>query len=75
MSSSPNPFGGLPVSRVVAAGAALAILGIALFIGMWVVLGNAGVDQAPRLFASMCVPPGVIALILGVYVLFSRRSS
>jgi lipopolysaccharide export LptBFGC system permease protein LptF len=72
--SSPNPLGGANLPRVIAAGAALAGLGIALFVGLWELLGQAGVDQAPRLFAALCAPPGVIALILGIYTLLRRPS-
>ena len=47
----------------------LAILGIAIFIGVWVGLGDMGVSPFPRLFAAMCIPPAVISLIVGVFFL------
>lgn len=56
------------------AGAGLAVLGIVLFILIWVVLGNMEVAQFPRLILSVCVPPALMALLLGGYVLLVRPS-
>lgn len=55
-------------------GVGLAVFGILAFIVLWTALGNAGLDNAPRLFASMCIPPLLIAILFGVYALVVRRS-
>ena len=67
-----SPFSGIPVGRMVTAGAVLGVLGIVLFIILWTSFGSAGMSQLPRLLLSMCIPPAVIAVIVGVYVLFFR---
>ena len=60
------------LSKAAIAGAVLAVFGIVLFAVLWIVLGNAGLSQTPRLFAALCIPPGVIAAIIGVYILVAR---
>lgn len=47
----------------------LVILGVGLFVGIWVAMDSAGVDTFPRLMASVCVPPAVLAAIVGTYFL------
>ncbi len=53
-------------------GAVLGVLAIILFIVLWIGLGQLGLAQAPRLFGAMCIPPAVIAGILGAYLLIVR---
>jgi hypothetical protein len=36
-------------------------------------MGGAGVETFPRLILSLCIPPAVIALIVGAFILFARR--
>ena len=60
------------MSRALIAGAVLAGLGIALFAVLWTLLGSQGVNQAARLLLSLCIPPAVIAAVLGVYLLLTR---
>jgi hypothetical protein len=40
-----------------------------LFLFIWFSLENVGIDQVPRLVLSVCAPPGLIALIAGIYFL------
>lgn len=54
-------------------GGLLAVLGIGLFLLLYVGLGAADVQGAPRLFGALCTPPVVIGLIVGVYSLTRRR--
>lgn len=72
MSQSPEPINRSSLSRALIAGAALAVLGIALFIALWTILGNQGTDQAARLLLSLCIPPAVIAALLGAYFLLAQ---
>jgi hypothetical protein len=60
------------LSRAGAAGAILGIVGIGLFVLLWVVLGSAGVDTFMRLVIAVCVPPAVLALVMGIYFLVTR---
>jgi hypothetical protein len=69
MSNTPSPLNGRNLTRAGVAGAVLAILAIVLFVVLWVVLGSFKMDAMPRLFASLCVPPAVLAGIMGVYIL------
>lgn len=72
MANSPSPFDSKRILRASTVGVGLAVFGIVAFIILWVALGNAGLDDAPRLFAAMCVPPLLIALLFGGYVLIRR---
>ncbi len=69
MSNSPSPLNGSNLTRAGVAGAVLAVLAIVLFIVLWVVLGSFKMDAMARLFASLCIPPAILAGIMGVYIL------
>ena len=56
-------------------GAALGFAGVVLFVLMWGALGNAGVDFFPRVIVSVCAPPALIALAVGVYFLVIQPGS
>jgi hypothetical protein len=73
MSNTPEPLNQTNLSRGLVAGALLAVLGIGLFIGLWVIMGSMGVSNAARLLVSLCIPPAIIALIIGGYVLLRPR--
>jgi lipopolysaccharide export LptBFGC system permease protein LptF len=47
-------------------------VGVGLFFLLWQVMGDAGVEQFPRLIIAMCVPPMLIAVLVGVYILIFR---
>ncbi len=57
------------LSRTLVAGIALAGLAVILFLVLWAGLGGAGMEQAPRLFVSLCVPPAVVGGLLIIWVL------
>jgi len=59
------------LQRALVFGALLSALGVVLFLGFYIVLGS--LESAPRLFLSLCVPPAIIALIMGVYMLTRVR--
>lgn len=65
-----NPIDGKMLTRAGVAGIVLAVLGIALFVGIWVLLDD--VNAFPRLFAALCIPPGIIAIIVGGFFLMTR---
>lgn len=60
------------ITRAGLMGLVLAAGGIGLFILLWVVMGNAGLDTFARLIIAICVPPALIALAVGVYFLVTR---
>lgn len=62
------------VSRAVIVGLGLAVSAVVLFGALWVLLGNAGVDQFPRLMLSICVPPALMAALIGGFFLLVRPS-
>ena len=72
---SNSPINGNNLPRVATAGAILAVVGIVAFIALWVLMGSAGVATLPRLLVSLCIPPALIALIIGVYILVSRSKA
>ena len=69
MSNSPSPLNGRNLTRAGVIGLVLAVLAIVLFLVLWVILGSFKLDAMPRLFASLCVPPAVLAGIMGIYIL------
>ncbi|MBL8163791.1 MAG: hypothetical protein JNJ61_17525 [Anaerolineae bacterium] len=72
MSNTPNPLNKQSLSRASIVGIGLAVLGIALFLVLWIVFGQSGMETLPRLIVSLCVPPAIIAALIGAYVLFVR---
>ena len=72
MSNTPNPVNPQALKRASIAGAALGVFGIIAFVVLWVVLGQAGAEQIPRLFLSLCVPPALIGLMVLGYVFYTR---
>lgn len=72
MGKSPNPnFDGKAASRVGLIGAIIGIVAIGLFMGLWILLGNANVNDFPRLIISVCVPPALMTAFLGAYILIT----
>lgn len=70
MSEPPELKRGLLRAQI--AVAVLAVLAIGAFIVLWNLLGSAGFEDFPRLILSMCLPPAVIAIVVGIYVLIFR---
>lgn len=68
---TPEPFQKATV-RASIIGVGVAVFGIVAFVVLWLLL--AGLDDGPRLFTAMCVPPLLIALLVGGYALVLRRS-
>lgn len=59
------------------AGIAGAVLGgglVTLFFVIWIVLGELDVADLPRLVAAVCVPPGLIAGGIAVYLATDRST-
>lgn len=73
--SNPSPLNRRNLSRATGVAVALSTGGVILFLVLWVTLGNAGVDAFARLIVSMCVPPGLIAALVGGYFLIARPGS
>ncbi len=72
MSGTPNGLNRKVLSRATIAGAALGMVGIGLFIFLWSTLGSAGVEPFSRLVMSICLPPAVLAAVVGIYFLVTR---
>jgi hypothetical protein len=69
MGEKPDSTIGKNLSRATIAGVVLAVGGILLFIVLWIILGNAGVDPFARLLLSLCIPPALMAALVGGYFL------
>ena len=66
---------GMDSKRLLRGQVAVALLvvgGIGLFVLLWQGMGAAGVANAPRLLVSICLPPAIVAIIVGVYFLVFR---
>lgn len=70
--TSPGPLNRSNLTRAGIIGAVLAVVGIGLFFALWIGLGQAGTSVAPRLFASICVPPLLLGVLVGGYALVRR---
>lgn len=68
-----TPAGRPNLSKPLIMGAVLAVLGVVLFLVIYIALAES--EAVIRLFVAMCVPPAVIASIIGVYVLVARPGS
>jgi hypothetical protein len=77
MSDTPPPslIDKKAISRIGIIGAIFGIFIIGLFILLWSVLGGLGMSNFPRIVASVCIPPTVLAFLFGIYFLTTRRSN
>jgi hypothetical protein len=75
MSQTPNPVNRRTMGRATAIGIALAAAGIALFVIVWLMLEGLSLSRVPRLFIAICLPPAVIAGLIGLYVLLVKPRS
>lgn len=69
MGNAPDSFNKKTVVRSQIAVVALSAIGIGAFILFWIVLGELGVGDFARLIAAFCIPPVLIAVLVGVYLL------
>ncbi|MCS7072036.1 MAG: hypothetical protein NZM00_11060 [Anaerolinea sp.] len=69
MTPPPNPMQ-QQLTRALVLGAIAAIAAVLLFIVVWLALEDA--EPAIRLFSALCLPPGVLAIIIGAYILVVR---
>jgi len=74
-SGSPQLIDRRRVTRAGIAGAVLGIVGIGLFIAMWLLLGSMNVSTVIRLVVSVCVPPALISTFMGVYLLVTHSKN
>jgi hypothetical protein len=58
-------------TRTLLMGFGLGALAILLFVGLWVLLG--GIEPLPRMFIAVCLPPALMALGVGLYMLLRKR--
>lgn len=75
MSKAAGPINQKTLLRAGIAGAGLGFLGVGAFIGMWILLDQAGMADFPRLITALCIPPALIALIIGLYMLIVQPDS
>lgn len=72
MDQTPNPLNKNNLSRATFIAIGLAVGGIILFFVIWGLLGNTGMDAFARLILSLCIPPGLMAALIGGYFLLSQ---
>jgi hypothetical protein len=65
----PNPIDSKVLSRIGLTGLIIAVLGIGLFLGLWIGLEGTGVNDFARLIISLCVPPALMSLAIGGWML------
>jgi len=61
------------LSQAGIAGVVLAVVGIVLFIGIYFGLQSLGVGDFPRLMLALCVPPALMAVGIGAYLLATAQ--
>jgi len=71
MSQSPNPLNRNAIIRAQRLVFVLSVGAIVLFLLLWMLLAESGMNNFARLLISLCVPPGLIAAVLGGYFLFT----
>jgi hypothetical protein len=67
---SNTPVGKPNLSKPLIAGLVLAVVGIVLFLGIYLALADT--EPIIRLFVALCLPPAVIAAVIGAYLLIAR---
>ncbi len=75
MSNSPNPVSRRALSRGVIIGAVMGGAAIILFVLLWIVLGGVGLSNIARILLSLCIPPAILAALMGIYILVWRSRS
>jgi len=67
-----SPLNQKSMSKATVIGISLSVGGIVLFLVLYALLGNAGVEQFTRIALSVCAPPTLMAALLGGYFLLTR---
>lgn len=60
------------LTRAGIAGAVMGVLAILMFGGLWLLLGSLEVHMVVRLVLSVCLPPALLTLLVGGYMLYNR---
>jgi hypothetical protein len=60
------------LSKASVIGAVMAMGGIVLFVVLYGVLGNMGIQASMRILIALCIPPAIMALLIGGYFLLFR---
>jgi hypothetical protein len=74
MANSPNPLD-TNLSRPLIIGGVMAAGGIVLFLILYAALTSAGVDALTRVVVALCIPPAIMAVLVGGYFLWGRGRS
>lgn len=69
MSESPQPLNSKNLSRATIIATGMGIIGIVLFVVLWVLLSQTDLDAIARLIIAFCVPPALMAGGVGAYML------
>ena len=75
MANAPGPLNKQSLSKATIAGSIMAVGGIILFLILYAALTKAGADPVQRVVVALCVPPGLMALLVGGYFLLGRREN
>lgn len=59
-------------TRIGILGAIVGIIAIVTFLGLWFLFED--VDTLPRLVIAVCVPPGIMTLIIGGYIVSGQSN-
>ena len=68
----PNPVNRENLTFASKIGGVLGVGAIILFVVLWVVFGKFGMTEVPRILLSLCLPPAIMAALIGAYMLFTR---
>jgi hypothetical protein len=73
MTNTPSPLNKRSITRASIIGSVMAVGGIILFLILYAAMTSAGADPVQRVVVALCVPPMLMALLMGGYFFFGRR--
>jgi hypothetical protein len=75
MGNTPNPLNQKNLTRATVIASGMAAGGIVLFLVLYFAMSSAGVDALARVVVALCVPPAIMAVVIGGYFLVKRSST
>lgn len=75
MGEAPGPLKKRGLSRAAVLGFGIVVSAVVLFLIFWIGLSNTDMAPFPRVLISVCIPPAVIAALIGIYMLIRPGSS
>lgn len=62
-----------PIIKTLIPATILGAIGIGSFLLIYMTMSQSGVGQFPSLILAFCLPPTIIAILIGFYILFGPK--